>query len=117
MIDQLAAQCSAGRYVATTLVAGNPPQLCAALIGAKQLQLHAVGRVDATAEQPATVPDALFRDGRRHRSEAHPLGVASEEEDGLALFARSLAPQRTLRLVTLGGAVEVADLGFARVAF
>ena len=36
MVGRLAAQCGAGRYAATTLVVGNPPQLCAALIGSKE---------------------------------------------------------------------------------
>ena len=116
VIDQLAAQCGAGRYVATTLVAGNPPRLCAALIGAKQLQLHTDGGVDAAAEQPATAPDGLFRDGRRHRSEAHPLGVASKEEDGLALLQGPLHRSERYAWSPLAERVEVADLGFARVA-
>ena len=83
MVGRLAAQCGAGRYAATTLVAGNPPQLCAALIGSK---------------------------------EAHPPGAAGKNEDGLALVQGSLHRSERYAWSPLAERVEVADLGFARVA-
>ena len=89
---QLAAQCGAGRYVATTLVAGNPPRLCAALIGCKE------------------------KDGQRQQSAAHPPDVASKAQAGPALLQGSLHRSERYAWSPLAERVEVADLGFARVA-
>lgn len=84
VIDRLAAICGAGCYAATTLVVGNPPQLCAALIGSK-------------------------------KGEAHPSGAAGGE-DGLALLQGALHRSERYAWSPLAERVEVADLGFARVA-
>ena len=48
-IEQLAEQCGEGQFVATTVVIGTPPQLCAVLVGRvglalRQGQLHPSGR-------------------------------------------------------------------------
>ena len=77
-IERLAAQCAPGCYAATSLVAGDPPQLCAVLIGSGE-------------EAGAGRPELALRQGLLHRSERY-----------------AWSP--------LADAVEVADLGFARVA-
>ena len=94
-IARLAAQCGPGRYAATSLVAGDPPQLCAVLIGSGESAAQ-VRRQGGAAAEPS--PDAgagrlelALRQGLLHRSERY-----------------AWSP--------LADAVEVADLGFARVA-
>ena len=109
-IDQLAAQCGAGCYVATTLVAGNPPQLCVALIGSTALEPHAGGGV--ASAKPST---ALSGAGPSHPSEAHPRG-ATGKQAGLALLQGPLHRSERYAWSPLAERVEVADLGFARVA-
>ena len=115
VFELLAAQCGPGRYVATTLVAGNPPQLCAALVGSKEGAPHSSLEADAAAKPPTTAPTALPRDGRRHHPEAHPPGLASGKEAGLALLQGCLHRSERYPWSPLAERVEVADLGFARV--
>ena len=75
--DLLAAQCGEGCFIGTTLVLGNPPQLCAVLLGRKQEGGHS---------------DLLtLRQGQLHRSDRYAWSPLADR-------------------------VEVADLGFARVA-
>ena len=109
-MGRLAAQCGPDCYVATTLVVGNPPQLCAALIGSTALEPHAGGEVPSA--KPST---ALPGAGPGHPSEAHPQGTAGKHA-GLALLQGPLHRGERYAWSPLAERVEVADLGFARVA-
>ena len=114
-MGRLAAQCGLDRYVATTLVVGSPPQLCAALIGSKETAPHADSEAAAAASPPSKAPDTVPSDGRRHRSEVRPSGAAGRAE-GLVLLQGALHRSERYAWSLLAERVEVADLGFARVA-
>ena len=90
-IERLAAQCGAGQYAATTLAMGDPPQLCAALIGRAD---EAQGAAEAE----------------------RPLGTAASATPRLALLQGPLHRSERYSWSPLAERVEVADLGFARVA-